>query len=55
MENQIILYNNTEGKVTIKVTYLDETFLLPQKSIAQLFGVEVPAISKHQKKISDNK
>jgi len=39
MENQIILYNNNEGKVTIKVTYLNDTFGLAQKLIAQLFGV----------------
>lgn len=51
MENHIILYNNAEGKVTIKVTYLDDTFWLPQKLIGQLFGVEVPAISKHLKNI----
>jgi len=51
MENQILLYNNAEGKVTVKVTYLDDTFWLPQKAIAQLFGVEVPAISKHLKNI----
>lgn len=47
MENQIILYNNTEGKVTVKVTYLDDTFWLSQKAIATLFGIETPAISKH--------
>ncbi len=51
MENQIVLYNNAEGKVTVKVTYQDDTFWLPQKAIAQLFGVEVPAISKHLKNI----
>ena len=51
MENQILLYNSKEGKVTVKVTYLNETFWLPQKLIAQLFGVEVPAISKHLKNI----
>ena len=51
MENQILLYNNAEGKVTIKVTFLDDTFWLPQKLIGQLFGVEVPAISKHLKNI----
>ena len=47
MENQIILYNNPEGKVTIKVTYLKDTFWLHQKAIAILFGVETPAVSKH--------
>ncbi len=51
MENQIILYSNAEGKITVKVTYLDDTFWLPQKFIAELFGVEVPAISKHLKNI----
>lgn len=50
MESQILLYSNTEGKVTIKVTYLNDTFGLPQKLIDQLFGIEVPAISKHLKK-----
>ncbi len=53
MENQIILYNNKEGKVTIKVTYLNDTFWLPQKAIAHLFGVETPAISKHLANIFD--
>ncbi len=52
MENQILLYNNAEGNVTVKVTYLNDTFWLPQKLIAQLFGVEVPAISKHLRKMS---
>jgi hypothetical protein len=47
MENQIILYNNVEGKVTIKVTWSDFTFWLPQKAISTLFGVETPAVSKH--------
>lgn len=47
MENQIILYKNLEGKVTITVTYLNDTFWLPQKTIASLFAVEIPAISKH--------
>ena len=51
MENKILLYNSKEGKVIVKVTYLNETFWLPQKLIAQLFGVEVPAISKHFKNI----
>ena len=51
MENQIVLYNSAEGKVTIRVTYSDDTFWLPQKAIAQLFGVEVPAIGKHLKNI----
>jgi hypothetical protein len=54
MENQILLYNSQEGKVTITVTYLNDTFWLPQKAIATLFGVEVPAISKHFKNIFES-
>ena len=51
MENEIVLYSNSEGLVTVQVTYLNDTFWMPQKLIAQLFGVEVPAISKHLKNI----
>jgi len=47
MGNNIILYSNKNGTVNITVTYLDETFWLTQKDIANLFAVEVPAISKH--------
>jgi hypothetical protein len=47
MENQIVLYNRQDGKVIITVTYFNDTFWLTQKNIASLFGVEVPAISKH--------
>ncbi len=47
MENDIILYSNENEKVSIHVTFLNESFWLPQKGIANLFGVEVPAINKH--------
>ena len=47
MENKIILYSNETGNVNISVTYQNENFWLTQKAIAALFGVEVPAISKH--------
>jgi hypothetical protein len=47
MENKIILYSTELGNVNINVTYQNENFWLSQKAIAQLFGVEVPAISKH--------
>jgi len=54
MENKIILYSNKNGKVNISVTYLNDTFWLAQKAIAKLFGVEVPAISKHLKNIFES-
>ena len=53
MENKIIFYQSQDNNVIINVTYLDDNFWLTQKAIAQLFGVEVPAISKHLKNIYD--
>lgn len=47
MQSQLILYSGEAGHVHVTVTYLNDTFWLPQKAIAELFGVEVPAISKH--------
>lgn len=55
MENQIVFYQNESGKVNLTVTYKDENFWLSQKLIAQLFGVEVPAISKHLKNIFESR
>jgi hypothetical protein len=36
------------------VLYAGETFWLSQKRMAELFGVEVPAVSKHLKNIFDS-
>ena len=41
------------GNVKIEVIFNDETFWLTQKRLAELFGVEVPAISKHLANIFD--
>ena len=45
--NEIIFYNTPDGDVKIEVIFNDETFWLTQKRMAELFGVEVPAINKH--------
>lgn len=42
-----LLYTSPKGDVKVEVILNDETVWLSQKSIAQLFGVNVPAISKH--------
>lgn len=47
MENKIIFYQNQDSNVVINVTYFEDNFWLTQRLIAQLFGVEVPAINKH--------
>lgn len=42
-----LLYTSPKGDVKVEVVLNNETVWLSQKSIAQLFGVNVPAISKH--------
>lgn len=45
--NDIIFYSTPKGSVKIEVIFNNETFWLTQKKMAELFGVEVPAINKH--------
>ena len=45
--SDIILYSSPDGNVRVEVIYSGETFWLTQKRMSELFGVEVPAISKH--------
>lgn len=47
----ILLYNLGSSKTFVNVYFKDETFWMPQKTIAELFGVGSPAISKHLKNI----
>ena len=49
--SDIILYSSPEGTIRVEVLYAGETFWLSQKRMAELFGVEVPAVSKHLKNI----
>ena len=46
-----LLYNTPQGDVKVEVTIKDETMWVTQKAMAELFGVQVPAISKHLKNI----
>ncbi len=48
---EFLLYTAPSGDIKVEVFLQDETVWLTQKSIAQLFGVQVPAISKHLKNI----
>lgn len=54
MTPNIILYSTPEGDKKIDILFHDENFWLTQKAIAELFGVEVPAISKHLGNIYDS-
>lgn len=49
--NQIIFYSTPQGNVKVEVVFEKETFWLTQKAMTMLFGVEVPAVSKHLKNI----
>jgi len=52
-EEKIILYTTDSGKVTVSVRFENENFWMTQKAIAELFDVQVPAITKHLKNIYD--
>ncbi|WXT99421.1 MAG: hypothetical protein Ctma_0118 [Catillopecten margaritatus gill symbiont] len=45
--SEIILYTTPDGTVKIDTIFQDETVWLTQKKMAELFAVNVPAISKH--------
>ena len=49
-EVKFLLYSYLEDDVNIGVIVKNDTLWLTQKSMAELFGVGVPAISKHLKK-----
>ena len=50
-EIQFLIYSTPQGDVNVEAVVRDETLWLTQKAMAQLFGVQVPAISKHLKNI----
>ena len=50
-EIQFLLYNLPDEEGKVQVIVKDETIWCTQKVMAQLFGVGVPAISKHLKNI----
>ena len=51
LEAEILFYVAPDGAVKVGVLFKDETAWLTQKSLAELFGVKVPAINRHLKSI----
>jgi len=45
--SKVVLYQTEDGKVTVDVLFARENFWLTQKAMADLFGVQRPAITKH--------
>ena len=54
-EIQFIIYQLPEEDGKVQVVVKDETIWATQKAMAQLFGVGVPAISKHLAHIFEEK
>jgi len=53
MNNDVVIYQSSDGLVKMEaiVDASNETIWATQKAMAELFGVNVPAISKHLKNI----
>lgn len=49
--NKVVLYQTDTGNVYVSVIFEDETFWLTQKSMAELFDVEIPTINYHLSEI----
>jgi len=53
-QGKFLLYTAPDGAVKIDVFFQDESVWLPQKALAELFGVKTPAINKHLKNIFES-
>jgi hypothetical protein len=53
-QGEILLYSNGSDKEYVSVVFKDETFWLTQKAMAELFDVNVPAVSKHLQNIYED-
>jgi hypothetical protein len=48
---KVVLYTTADGKVTVDVFFAHDNFWLTQKTMSELFGVNIPSISRHLKNI----
>ena len=48
---QFLLYNSAEENISVNAVIKDESIWLTQKAMSELFGTQVPAISKHLQNI----
>lgn len=53
-QNRVILYTAADGRVTVDVFFARDNFWLTQRTMADLFGVKTPAISKHLKNVYES-
>lgn len=48
---EMVLYHSDEGDVSVDAYIMNDSLWITQKAMAELFGVQIPAVSKHLKKI----
>ena len=53
-EHEIVLYQIEDTNICVNVIFKDKTFWMTQKALAELFDVNVPAISKHLSNIFED-
>ena len=53
--NEILLYTTPNGQVKVEIYLQNETVWLTQQKIAELFGVQRPAITKHLRNIFETR
>jgi hypothetical protein len=51
---EFLLYKTPSGDIKVEVFLHDENLWLTQKRMAELFGVQRPAVSKHLKNIFES-
>jgi len=51
LDNQITVYQTSDGKINTEVLYANEDDWLSQKRIAELFNVDRTVVTKHLKNI----
>jgi hypothetical protein len=51
VSSEFLLYAAPDGTVKVRVLFREETAWLTQRALAELFGVQVPAINKHLRNI----
>lgn len=48
---RVVLYTTADGKVTVDVFFANDNFWITQKTLSELFGVNIPSVSRHLKNI----
>lgn len=51
MQKPILLYQTIDSNINVEVTYIEESFWLTQKAIAELFVVDVRTVNEHLQNI----